>query len=146
MTMMRYYSPFREIQNLQREMSHLFDTLSPLANSQDKLDFVPAAEMEETPEAIHLKLEIPGIDPSDIDVKVTAESVSISGQRQEETKTEEKGKTRTEFRYGQFSRTIGLPARVQNTEAQAEYKDGILKLTVPKAEAEKNKVVKVNIG
>ena len=145
MTLMRYYSPFREMQNLQREMNNLFESLAPVTN-KDKLGFVPAAEMEETREAINLKLEVPGINPKDIDVEVTAESITISGQRHEETKTEEKGTTRTEFRYGQFSRTIGLPARVQNTEVKAEYKDGILQVTLPKADAEKNKVVKVNVG
>ncbi len=102
--------------------------------------------MEETPDAIHLKLEVPGMDAKDLDVQVSADSVSIMGERKSETKTEEKGMTRTEFRYGKFQRIIPLPARVQNTNVQAEYKDGILKLTLPKAEEEKNKVVKVNLG
>jgi len=108
-------------------------------------NFIPAAEMQETSDAIHLKLEIPGMDAKDIDVQVSAEAVSISGERKEETKTEEKGMTRTEFRYGKFQRVIPLPARVENTNVKAEYKNGILQLTLPKAEEEKNKVVKVNI-
>lgn len=54
--------------------------------------------------------------------------------------------TRTEFRYGRFQRVISLPARIQNTNVQADYQDGILKLVLPKAEEEKNKIVKVNIG
>lgn len=102
--------------------------------------------MHETSDAIHLKLEIPGLEASDIDVQVSAEAVSISGERKEETKTEENGMKRTEFRYGSFRRVIPLPGRVQNTNVQAEYKNGILNLTLPKAEEEKNKVVKVNIG
>jgi HSP20 family protein len=53
--------------------------------------------------------------------------------------------TRTEFRYGRFQRVIPLPARIQNTNVHAEYKDGILKLVLPKAEEEKNKIVKVNV-
>ena len=60
-------------------------------------------------------------------------------------KTEENGVTKSEFHYGKFQRVIPLPARIQNTQVQAEYKDGILNLTLPKSEEEKNKVVKVNL-
>ncbi|PMB45264.1 molecular chaperone [Fischerella thermalis CCMEE 5205] len=141
------WEPFREIDMLQRQMNRLFDELMPTAReTANGITFVPPAEMEETPDAIHLKLEVPGMDAKDLDVQVSADSVSIMGERKSETKTEEKGMTRTEFRYGKFQRIIPLPARVQNTNVQAEYKDGILKLTLPKAEEEKNKVVKVNLG
>jgi HSP20 family protein len=101
--------------------------------------------MEETQEAIHLKLEVPGIEAKDLDVQVTQNAVSISVERKEETKTEENGVTKSEFHYGKFQRVIPLPARIQNTQVQAEYKDGILSLTLPKSEEEKNKVVKVNL-
>ncbi|OKH14969.1 molecular chaperone [Fischerella major NIES-592] len=141
------WEPFREIDTLQRQMNRLFDELMPtVRETANGITFVPAAEMEETPDAIHLKLEVPGMDAKDLDVQVSADSVSIMGERKSETKTEEKGMTRTEFRYGKFQRVIPLPARVQNTNVQAEYKDGILKLTLPKSEEEKNKVVKVNLG
>jgi HSP20 family protein len=142
------WEPYREINSLQREMNRLFDDMAhPTANGGNGgVTFIPAAEMQETPEAIHLKLEVPGMEASDLDVQVTAEAVSISGQRKEETKTEEKGMTRTEFHYGKFQRVIPLSTRIQNDKVQAEYKNGILSLTLPKAEAEKNKVVKVNIG
>ena len=86
------------------------------------------------------------MDAKDLDVEVSAEAVRITGERKSETKTEEKGVTRTEFRYGKFERVIPLSARIQNDKVQAEYKDGILKLTLPKAEEEKSKVVKVNLG
>ncbi|MER3435126.1 MAG: molecular chaperone [Mastigocladus sp. ERB_26_2] len=141
------WEPFREIDTLQRQMNRLFDELMPtVRETANGITFVPPAEMEETPDAIHLKLEVPGMDAKDLDIQVSADSVSIMGERKSETKTEEKGMTRTEFRYGKFQRLIPLPARVQNTNVQAEYKDGILKLTLPKAEEEKNKVVKVNLG
>jgi HSP20 family protein len=78
-------------------------------------------------------------------VQVTQNAISIKGERKSETKTEEKGLTRSEFHYGKFQRVIPLPARIQNTNVTAEYKDGILNLTLPKAEEEKNKVVKVNL-
>ncbi len=145
MSLMRW-EPFSEIDSLQKEMNRIFDSLAPRTTDRLSSAFVPAAEMKETPEAIHLKLEVPGMDASDIDIQVSAEAVSISGERKSETKTEEKGMTRSEFRYGSFRRVIPLPARVQNTNVNAEYKDGILNVTLPKAEEEKHKVVKVNVG
>ncbi|MEA5570203.1 Hsp20/alpha crystallin family protein [Calothrix sp. UHCC 0171] len=141
------WQPFREIDTLQRQMNRLFDEILPITTeTRDGITFVPSAEIEETPDAIHLKLEVPGMDAKDLDVQVSAEAVSITGERKSESKTEEKGMTRTEFRYGRFERVIPLSTRIQNDKVEAEYKDGILKLTLPKAEAEKNKVVKVNLG
>ncbi|GAB4280841.1 MAG: Hsp20/alpha crystallin family protein [Oscillatoriaceae cyanobacterium] len=137
------WEPFREVEALQREMNRLFDSLS---NGESASTFFPAAEIHETPEAIQLRLEVPGMEAKDIDLEVSAEAVSISGERKSENTTEEKGFSRTEFRYGSFRRVIPLPARIQNTNVTAEYKDGILNLTLPKAEEEKHKVVKVNIS
>lgn len=141
------WEPFREIESLQREMNRLFDSLTPTTQGNGNgISFMPSAEMEETPDAVHLKLEIPGMEAKDLDVQVTADTVSISGERKSEAKHEEKGITRTEFRYGKFQRVIPLPAKVENDKAQAEYKNGILNLVLPKAEEEKRKVVKVNVG
>ncbi|QLE56168.1 Hsp20/alpha crystallin family protein [Nostoc sp. TCL26-01] len=139
--------PFRDIDTLQRQMNRLFDRLMP-TNGGEKVGFtfVPAAEIEETDDAIHLQLEVPGLEPKDINVEATPESVSISGERKSETKTEENGITRSEFRYGRFQRVIPLPSLVENDRVEAEYKNGILRLTLPKAESERHKVVKVNIG
>ena len=137
------FSPWREIDSLQKEMNRLFETV----NGEEKaMTFTPAAEMEETEDTIELKLEVPGLESKDLDVQVTAEAVAIKGERRQETKTESNGMTRSEFRYGAFQRVISLPVRVQNDQVKADYKDGILHLHLPKAEAEKNKVVKVNIG
>lgn len=142
------WSPFREIDTLQREMNQLFDaiTFDHGRTSSTSVAFVPPAEIHETPEAIHLRIEIPGMEAKDLDVQVTAEVVTITGERKSETKTEENGTFRSEFRYGSFRRVIPLPNRVQNDKVEAHYKDGILTLTMPKVEAEKNKVVKVNLG
>jgi HSP20 family protein len=109
------------------------------------LTFIPPAEIAETDSDLKLKVEIPGLDAKDLDVEVTPESVSISGERKSETTTEAEGLTRSEFRYGKFQRVIALPAVVDNEKVAAEYKDGILYLTIPKAESEKHKAVKVRL-
>ena len=142
------YNPWNEMNSLQRQLNKMFDdALTPASLAADFGNFskVPAAELTETDDNLVLKLEVPGMNPADIDIEATAKSISISGERKSETTEETEGKTRSEFRYGSFQRVIPLPARIQNTEVKAEYKDGILHLTLPKAEAEKNKVVKVNL-
>ena len=143
------WEPFREIDSLQREMNSLFDNLMSRPERGSVAtgpNFLPAAEMQETPNAIELKVEVPGMEANDLDVQVTAEAVSISGERKSEAKTEERGMTRSEFRYGSFQRIIPLPTKIQNDKVQADYKNGVLHLTLPKAEAEKNKVVTINLG
>lgn len=142
-----HWEPMREIEHLQRRMNRLFERLIPGGDGGvSPLTFIPSAEIEETAEEVRLRLEIPGLESKDLNVEVTEESVSIIGERKSETKTEEKGMVRSEFRYGKFERIIPLPAHVQNDKAQAEYKNGILTLTLPKVEGEKKKAVKINLG
>ncbi len=140
------YNPTHEFQSLERSFNRLFDDLMPV-NFRELTKFAktPAAELTETDDALHLKLEIPGMEAKDLDIQVTEDSVSISGERKSESKTEENGNTRSEFYYGTFHRVIPLHTRIQNTNVTAEYKDGILNLTLPKTTEEKNKVVKVNL-
>lgn len=147
MTLVRW-QPFREIETLQNEMNRLFNSVMPTGQFSYEMGtyYAPALELQETSEAIILKLEVPGLEAKDLDVEVTPEAVSIKGERREESKTEEKEVTRSEFRYGYFQRVIPLPALVQNDKVEAEYKNGILHLNLPKAEAEKNKVVKVHLN
>jgi HSP20 family protein len=143
------WQPFPELDTLQQHMNRLFDELTATTDGggdRAGISFVPPVEMEETDDSIHLRLEIPGMEAKDLDVRVTAESVAISGERRTESQSENGGWSRTEFRYGKFERVIPLPARVENTQAQAEYQEGILNLTLPKVEDEKEKPIKVNIG
>ena len=142
------YNPSRDMDTLQRQMNRLFDDIfAPTWDRELKgVSTVPAAELSETDEAILLKLEVPGMKAEDLDIQVTKEAVYIIGERKQETVSEDKGVTRSEFRYGKFERAIALPALINNTNVSAEYKDGILHLTLPKAEEEKNKVVKVSLN
>ena len=145
MTLSRY-NPWHEMNALQRSFNRLFDDIIAPDNSDfGNLSKVPAAELSETDDAINLKLEVPGMNAKDLDIQVTENAVSIRGERKEETTTEENGTKRSEFRYGKFERVIPLPARIQNTDVKADYKDGILNLHLPLAQEEKNKVVKVNL-
>jgi HSP20 family protein len=140
------YSPWQELNALERYVNGLLgDTRVPSARSDRDFIRVPAAELQDTDDAIHLKLELPGLEAKDLDIQVTEDAVHISGERKSETKTENNGTTKSEFYYGKFQRVIPLSVRIQNTNVTADYKDGILNLTLPKSEQEKNKVVKMNL-
>ncbi|PSR16467.1 molecular chaperone [filamentous cyanobacterium CCP3] len=144
------WEPFRGIERLHQEMNHLFDRFLAEGDGDGdrnlkSLSFMPSAEMEETDDAIYLKLEIPGMEAKDLDVQVTESSVLVRGERKSESKQEDKGLVRSEFYYGQFERTIPLPARIQTDQVQADYKNGMVHLTLPKLQSEQQKVVKVDI-
>ena len=139
------YNPWQELNSLQRQFDRLLNDVPANWDNFSNLSKTPAAELTETDDALHLKLEVPGIEAKDLDIRVMADRVAIAGERRSETIAEENGNTRSEFRYGKFSRVIPLSARIQNTNVTADYKDGILNLTLPKSEEEKNKVVKVNL-
>ncbi len=142
------YNPWQEMNALPRQLNRLFDdALTPENwNNFGNWSNFPSAEITERDDAFHLKLEVPGMAAKDLDIQVMADRVAISGERKSETKSEKNGNTRSEFRYGKFQRLIPLPARIPNSNVTAEYQDGILNLTLPKSEEERNRVVKVNIG
>ncbi|MEL6460437.1 MAG: Hsp20/alpha crystallin family protein [Cyanobacteria bacterium J06621_15] len=127
------WNPWQELNALQTQLDRDFVK-------------VPAAELRLDDETVYLRLEIPGIEAKDLDIEVTEKAVSVSAERKTEHKNEGNGTFKSEFHYGKFHRVIPLPARVQNTNVSADYKDGILNLTLPKTEAEKHKVVKVSLG
>lgn len=129
------YNPWAEMTTLQRQIDRVFDDL------QVQTFKTPAAELTETEDALHLKLELPGVSAQDVDIEVTESAVKVIAER----KLEHKEGTRSEFYYGKFQRVIPFKAKIQNTNVTADYKDGILNLTLPKSEQEKNKVVKVNL-
>ena len=142
-----HWEPFRGIESLQREINRLFDRLLPSSNGEIRaLTFVPSAEIEETDDAIHLKLEVPGMEAKDLNVEVTEGLVLIKGERKSESKTEDKGVVRSEFHYGKFERRVPLPTPVQTDKVQAECKNGLLNLTLPKVEPGQKRAVKVNIS
>jgi HSP20 family protein len=139
--------PVREIENLQHEMNRIFERFMSGGSGGSKgLTFIPSVEIEDTADEIRLKLEVPGMEAKDLDVEVMEDAVKIKGERKSESKTEEEGMVRSEFHYGSFERMVPLPVHVQNEKANAEYKNGILSLTIPKSEEERKKIVKVDIS
>src|SRR4028118_1526690 len=139
------WQPFQEMETLRRQMDQMFDEMTGL-NHPQQVSWQPAIELQDTNENVVLRAELPGIEGKDLDVRVTREAVAISGEHRYEKKTEEKGFFRSEFRYGKFQRVIPLPVAVQNDQVKADFTNGILTLSLPKVEAAKNRVVKLNLA
>ncbi len=138
------WQPFQEIETLRRQMDQMFDELAG-SERQSKISWKPAIELQDIEDNLVLRAEIPGVDGKDIEVHVTREAVAISGNHQFEKKAEEKGFFRSEFRYGNFQRVIPLPVPIQNDKAHADFKNGILTLTLPKVMEARRTVVKLNL-
>jgi HSP20 family protein len=98
---------------------------------------IPTLDVSETDKSVEVKVDLPGIKPKEIDIRLSGNVLTVSGERKEEQ--EEKGKTyhRIERRSGSFSRSVSLPCTVQEDEVAAEYRDGVLTITLPKTEAAK---------
>ena len=103
----------------------------------------PALDVVESENSFQIKMDAPGLQAKDITVQVHGNTVTLSGQRQEEEKTKDKTFYRMERRNGSFSRTVSLPCNINESEAIAEYTNGVLTLTLPKAEGAKTKKIAV---
>ncbi|UBF26919.1 Hsp20/alpha crystallin family protein [Kovacikia minuta CCNUW1] len=145
------WQPWQEMELVRRQLDQLFDEWVPAAQpgspaSVERRTWSPAIELKNTDANVVLRAELPGLEGKDLDVQVSREAVSISGEYKFENKTETGRTVRSEFRYGSFHRVIPLPAPIYNDRVHAEFKDGILTLTLPKVEADRPKVFKVNLN
>jgi HSP20 family protein len=104
---------------------------------------VPSLDLSETPEAVQVRMDVPGVKAADLDVQVNGNLLTISGKREEEK--EEKNRTyhRVERSSGSFSRTVTLPCAVEEAKVDAQYKDGILTVALPKTPEAKSRKIEV---
>jgi HSP20 family protein len=148
MNIMRW-DPFDERKALRRSMDRLFDdvfaTRRP-GRGIPALDWEPAVEMFETEQAVVVRAELPNIDPKQVEITVTNDTITLRGQTTHEEEDKSRNYYRSEFRYGEFSRTLPLATEVKSAEAKATYKDGVLEVTLPKSERVKPTSVKVQAG
>jgi HSP20 family protein len=139
------WQPFREIETLRRQFDELFEELAG-SSRESEMTWTPLVELQDRDENLVLRAKLPGLEAKDIDVQVTRDAVSISGEHRSENKVEEKGYFRSEFRYGKFQRLIPLPVHIQNERVQADFQNGVLTLTLPKVEEAQRRVVRLNLG
>jgi HSP20 family protein len=148
MTVLTRWEPCRELTSLQNRLSRLFEEHYGYGR-EDSLAagaFVPPVDVYEDEHSIQLKLELPGIDQKDLDVKVENNVLTVSGERKFEKEEKEENFRRVERRYGSFTRSFTLPNTVNAEDVSADYTNGVLKIKLGKRAEAKPKQIKVNIG
>jgi HSP20 family protein len=140
------WEPFRDLISLREAMDRLFEEsfirpragwLAPLGAEALVVD------VYETDQDVVVKSSVPGIKPEDIDITITGDTLTIKGETKAKEKVERANYIRQERRYGAFSRSLTLPTTIVAEKAKAEFENGVLTLTLPKAEEVKPKTIKV---
>jgi HSP20 family protein len=149
MTVLTRIEPFRELSTLQDRMNRLFRASFDDAGRDESLttsSFAPAVDVYEDEHKVTLKIEVPGIDEKDIDVRVENNTLTVHGERKIEKEEKEENYRRVERRYGSFTRTFTLPTTVDTENVSANYDKGVLKVNLPKKAEAKPKQIKVNVS
>ena len=140
------WEPFRDLVTTQDRFNRLFNDAFSRALGEGSMSasgWTPAVDIYETDQSVVLKAELPGIDPKDVEIRVEDGTLWLKGERKFEKDVKEEGYRCIERQYGSFMRSFALPATVDSEKATAEYKDGVLNLTLPKREEAKPKTIKV---
>ena len=148
MTLITRWDPFREMSTLQERMNRLFsDQLGAITHDEALTgNFVPPVDVYEDENSIQVRLEVPGIDEKDIDIRLENNVLTVHGERKFEKEEKEENFHRIERRYGSFTRSFTLPSTVNSEDVQADYDKGVLKIRLAKRAEAKPKQIKVNIN
>jgi HSP20 family protein len=139
---------FGQLTSLRDEIDRLFETpLAELTHGSQLLSgWTPALDMYEDKDNVYVRAELPGMKKEEIDLSLQNGALSVSGERKQESKFENAEVYRAERFIGRFQRTITLPTSVAADKVKAQYKDGILTVTLPKTEEAKPKHINVNVS
>lgn len=137
------------VTNLRREMDRIFNELIPFSWRLDETEselssWAPSTDMVETDNEYLIEVDLPGVSKKDIHVDCHDNVLTIEGERKKETKEEHNGYLRNERFFGSFKRSIMLPVSIVEDKIKATFKDGVLKVNVPKAEKSKKKSVSID--
>jgi HSP20 family protein len=148
MTVLTRWDPFREFSVLQDRMNRLFRDSFSEGREEDltTASFAPAVDVYEDEHNVSLKIEVPGIDEKDVDVRIENNTLTVHGERKFEKEEKEENYRRIERQYGSFTRSFTLPSTVDAEKVSANYEKGVLRVTLPKKAEAKPKQIKVNVG
>ncbi len=144
------WDPFRELEDVSSRLNRIFGrTSARTASDNDMLavaDWMPSVDISETDAAYLIKGEVPGVNKDDVKVTVQDGMLTIQGERKQEK--EEKGKKfhRVECNYGSFMRSFRVPDDADESAVKAEFKDGMLNVTLPKSAKAKPKSIEVKVS
>ena len=139
-------SPARDLSS--DDLSHVFDSFftSRPWNGDLAPAFTPPVDIEETADEFVFKADLPGMSQKDVKVSLMGDTLTVRGERKQESETKNGGVHRTERIYGAFERRFKLGTPVRNDQVKAQYKDGVLEIRVPKAEEAKLREVEVQVA
>lgn len=143
------WEPVRDLLTLQERMNRMFDSSYRGATDEDWAlggSWAPAVDIFEKDGNIVLKAELPGVDPKDVDVRVENNLLTLRGERKFDNEVKRENYHRVERSYGSFSRSFTLPNVVDTGNIKAEYRDGVLHMTLPKREESKPRQIQINVG
>ena len=152
MTLLTRWEPFREFSAMQDRMNRLNrlfrESYSPEGPEEalTTTSYAPPVDIYEDEHNITLKLEVPGIDEKDIDVRIENTTLTVHGERKIEKEEKEENFRRVERQYGEFTRSFTLPSSVDPGQVTAHYDKGVLKINLAKKAEAKPKQIKVNVG
>lgn len=135
-------NPWREIEQLQREMNRLFSSIGSTSRPTIAASY-PAINVWGNEDGVVVTAELPGVLPEDIDISVVGDTLTLSGTRQPDELKEGEQYHRQERRYGSFTRTFQLPFRVEADNVDAKFEKGVLHISLPRLEAEKPRKISV---
>src|ERR1700752_531287 len=140
MTVLTRWDPFREFTTLQDRMNRLFhDSFGDREEALTTSPFAPPVDVYEDDHSVTLKIEVPGIEEKDIDVRIENNMLAVHGERKFEKEEKEENYRRVERQYGSFTRTFTLPPTVDQDSVQADYEKGVLKIKLAKKQEAKPK-------
>ena len=147
MTFLTRFEPYREFAHLQKQMNRLLNQ-EPEGRDEAlfQTSFAPPVDIYEDEHSYTLKLEVPGIEEKDIDVKLENSTLTVSGERKFEKEEKEENYRRVERRYGSFARSFTLPQTIDSETVTAEYDKGLLKIRLAKKAEAKPKQIKISVG
>jgi len=140
------WDPFREVVALQNRVNHLFREMNEGDDPLTAGSFVPPVDIYEDPQKVVLKLEVPGIDQKELDVRVENHTLTVKGERQFEAEEKEQNFHRIERRYGSFYRAFTLPSTVDTENVAASYNAGVLKLELKKKPEAQPKQIEIKVA
>jgi HSP20 family protein len=144
----REIAPLREFERMRRDMDRFWDSFLEgglRRKTEDGREWLPSLDVAETKNELVVKAEVPGMDPKNIDISLSDGVLTIKGEKKEEKEEKEADYHLVERSYGSFTRLVQLPKGVESDKISASYKDGVLKITLPKSEEARKKEIKIKV-
>jgi len=146
MNALNRFEPFRSTSGLESQVGRIFNELFDRSQESNLTSWAPAVDIFENEHELVVKADLPDVKPEELDIRVENNILTIRGERKFEKKVDEKNYLRVERSYGSFARSFALANTVNSEAIKADYKDGVLTLTIPKREEAKPKQIRVNVG